>query len=145
MAVCALQLKESHYYPMCSELYVQIMRMCTTVRLNGARVSDTKDHVQVRCRDEFSFIISKILYYSYAIFEEFRGGAGRHCRDCISKNAVTDRDTDESVIISLCDSDICQFWFALVFTRLAIPGLLISRWLILVGKWTTSRSFPLTG
>ena len=36
---------------MCSELYVQIMRMYSIVQLKGARVPDTKDNIQVRCRD----------------------------------------------------------------------------------------------
>ena len=37
------------------------MRMCTTVELKGERVSDTKDQVQVRCRDG----INVIEYFTY--------------------------------------------------------------------------------
>ena len=35
---------------------VQIMRTCSSVQLKGARVSDTKDHVQVSCRDGINVI-----------------------------------------------------------------------------------------
>ena len=69
MAGCALQLKETHYYPMCCEVYIQIMRMCTTVQLKGARVPDTKDLIQVRCRDSIN-VIDNFTYDEIALIIE---------------------------------------------------------------------------
>ena len=100
--------------------------MCTTTEgksllpIKGARVSDTKDNIQVRCRDGITVIEDFTYDETKFIFEELRGGADRHCRDCASPRTLSLTGTLMNLSSSLCATLI----YANSSLRWFSPGLL---------------------
>ena len=90
------------------------------MQLKGERVSNTKDHIQVRCRDGITVIEDFTYDERKFIFEEFRRGSGSHCRDCASPRTlsltVTLMILSSSLCVTLIYANSSLRWFS--------PGLL---------------------